>query len=171
MNRYEALKHAVIAHAGQTDKCDKAYILHPIAVASAFERRDPVLLEHLRGESAIEILVSVALLHDVYEDAPPHLRPSEREINDPYQWFALAAITRDTREPYERYLARVCDNDIAARVKLADLWHNLSPERQACLPEKERASLEARYLQARDRIWDALGYEWWPDDPQGPAEP
>jgi len=41
--------------------------------------------------------------------------------------------------------------------------HNLSPERQDCLPEDERKGLEKRYLKARDRIWEALGYEWWPD--------
>jgi hypothetical protein len=45
--------------------------------------------------------------------------------------------------------------------------HNLQPERQTCLPAKERKSLEARYPKARDRIWEALGHEWWPEGGEG----
>jgi (p)ppGpp synthase/HD superfamily hydrolase len=37
VNRYEALRHATIAHAPQLDKCGRPYILHPIAVANALE--------------------------------------------------------------------------------------------------------------------------------------
>lgn len=165
MNRYEALKHAVIAHAGQVDKCGKPYILHPMAVAGAIER-SPTYQER-RTDSGLEITVVVALLHDVYEDAPPMLRPAEREFKDPFSWPALAAVSKDENEPYAAYIERVCSNNIACIVKLADLWHNLSPERQDCLPEKERRGLEKRYLKARDRIWEALGYRWWPDPLEG----
>lgn len=44
----------------------------------------------------------------------------------------------------------------------ADLWHNLSPARQDCLPKAEALGLHMRYMKARDRLWEALGHEWWP---------
>lgn len=154
MTPYEALKHAVRAHGATLDKCDQPYILHPIAVAEAVERgavSGPVTL----GEHE----VVVALLHDVWEDTDYPWLYLELE---PGQRAALSAITRAKNEPYAVYLDRVCAAPIAAYVKLADLWHNLSPERQICLPPKERESLEKRYLQAREWIWEALDDRWWP---------
>jgi (p)ppGpp synthase/HD superfamily hydrolase len=171
VNRYKALKHAVKAHAGQVDKCGQPYILHPIAVAEAVDR-GPTPGKEGRGEFAMHWVygdgqtdaVVVALLHDVLED-------TDYEIPATYltgtQAQALRGITRRTdREPfpetYAEYIERVCADPVTSLVKLADLWHNLQPERQDCLPVKERAGLEKRYLKARDRIWEALGYEWWP---------
>jgi (p)ppGpp synthase/HD superfamily hydrolase len=153
LNRYEALKHAVKAHAGTLDKCGQSYVLHPIAVGEAIES-GPNAPE--RGEAAWrwvygggkEDAVVVALLHDVWEDTEYEL---DRAWFTDAQWDALYAITR---QPDETYAASI--------VKLADLHHNLSPERQACLPEKEQRSLEKRYLKARGQIWEALGFEWWP---------
>lgn len=154
MNRYEALKLAVKAHAGQLDKSGQPYILHPIAVAEA-------VAAHGRNlDVDVEGLVVVALWHDVLEDTDyTNWTPS---------WFTeeqiagILAITRQESEPYVDYINRVCEDRYARIVKLADLWHNLQPERQACLPSKEAASLEKRYLKARDQIWGALDYEWWP---------
>jgi hypothetical protein len=158
VNRYEALKHAVKAHAGQVDKCGQPYILHPIAVAEAVER---TLLSVTRRprQVSIESAVRVALLHDVLEDTD--YRWSEYELS-PAEWFALRAITREDGETYAHFVDRVAVDPLASIVKLGDLWHNLSPERQDCLPESERKGLEERYLKARERIWEALGYEWWP---------
>lgn len=155
MNRYEALKHAVKAHAGQTDKCGKPYILHPIAVAEAVEGAETL---------SIERYVVIALLHDVLEDTEHELPLTAGE-----RW-QLEKLTRRKQETYFVYIDRICDSwgadgidEVPMVVKLADLWHNLTPEHQACLPERERKSLEKRYLKARDRIWEALGYEWWPE--------
>lgn len=158
MNRYEALKHAVRAHAGQKDRCGKDYVLHPIAVAEACEQ-----FETLNTEP----FVVVALLHDVWEDTDYALPFAPDGDEDwPHQMNSLAKLTRSEHETYTEYIERVFGDYVASVVKLADLWHNLQPERQACLPDKERASLEARYLDARQRIWDALGYEWWPETEQ-----
>lgn len=159
MDRYEALKHAVKAHAGQLDKCGQPYILHPIAVAEAVEGAETL---------AIENLVIVALLHDVLEDTDYRL---PRQDLSTAQAAALDYLTRWTGATYEDYIDRLCEAiepkgakfELPLIVKLADLYHNLQPERQACLPEKERKSLEGRYLKARDRIWEALDYEWWPE--------
>lgn len=146
MNRYEALRQAVEAHAGQKDKCGRNYILHPIAVATALERAH-------HGEYAIV----AALLHDVLEDTPFRLKGlDERQAEH------LDILTKRPTESYAEYIERCLGDYTTARVKLADLWHNLQPERQTCLPDKEQASLEKRYLRARDRLWEA-GYEWWPE--------
>jgi len=163
VNRYEALKHAVKAHAGQTDKCGKPYILHPIAVAEAIERGpcfpwwEPEMLR-ITAMAEAEDAIVVALLHDVWEDTGYELPTGPNG-----QSVALAALTRMPDEPYVEYVERLSHNTLAATVKLADLYHNLQPERQDCLPAKERAPLEKRYLKARDRIWEALGHDWWPE--------
>jgi|SRR6185312_7718241 len=156
MNHYEALKHAVKAHAGQLDKCGQPYVLHPIAVAEAVEF-GPSLSMELRTDQ-IEALLPAALLHDVWEDTDYVLPIPETS----WLFGPLAALTRMPEEPYGDYVERVCGSKVASIVKLADIWHNLQPERQACLPEKERKSLKRRYLKARAQIWAALGYEWWP---------
>lgn len=159
MNRYEALKHAVKAHGKELDKCGELAVLHPIAVADAVEGADTL---------NIESHVVVALLHDVIEDTGYRL-----PALDLRQERALGLVTRTVAETYREYIERICAEryrdvaEIAMYVKLADLWHNLSPERQSCLPEDERKGLEKRYLKARDRIWEALGYEWWPEEISG----
>lgn len=35
MDRYEALRHAIKAHAGQIDKCGSLYVMRPVGVAMA----------------------------------------------------------------------------------------------------------------------------------------
>lgn len=162
MNRYEALKHAVKAHAGQVDKCGQPYILHPIAVAEVFDRPNlPVYLFDI-GPARVEDAVVVGLLHDVWEDTRYVLPRLPSYLAEP-----LAALTRVEGETYDAYIIRLCADPVAMLVKLADLWHNLSPQRQDCLPAAEAKSLQGRYLKARDRIWEALGYEWWPKSEGG----
>lgn len=164
MNRYEALKIAVEAHAGQKDKCGRDYILHPLAVADALE---PLAKVQALADPEYEDAVVVALLHDVWEDTDYGLPfPDADDDRWEVQIAALGKLTRADEETYAEYIERVCESRVACLVKLADLWHNLQPERQACLPEKERRGLEARYLKARARIWTALGYEWWPSTQQ-----
>lgn len=167
MNRYEALKHAVQAHAGQVDKCGEPYILHPMAVAEVFERAHQTYL-FPTGPETNEDAVVVALLHDVWEDTD-YNDHKDTDYNDHNGWLtrsqraALEALARGRAERYYDYIDRCAQVPLAAIVKLADLWHNLQPERQDCLPEKERKGLEKRYLKARDRTWEALAHEWWPE--------
>lgn len=170
MNRYEALKHAVKAHAGQVDKCGQPYILHPLAVAEVLEATEQVPQEPA---------VIVALLHDVLEDTDHELRA--QDFHD-FEWDALYLLTQQLDQTYAEYIDQICEaiiqlrpgqavsvhaydrSRLAAFVKLADLWHNLHPERAASLPSQERMRLRERYLGARERIWEALGHEWWPGE-------
>ena len=159
MKRYEALKHAVKAHAGQVDKCGQPYILHPIAVAEALEVSAEWIISPDRDNAAV-----VALLHDVWEDTDYDLPIGDLHYE---QVEALQLLTRQTDETFADYIAALADSPFAATVKLADLWHNLQPERLMCLPSAEALSLSRRYWKARDRIWEALGYEWWPEGGEG----
>lgn len=159
MKRYEAMRHAVLAHEAEVDKCGQLAVLHPIAVADACDEFETLYVENY---------VVVALLHDVWEDTDYGLPlPADDDEQGHKQFDALTAITRAVGEQYFDYIDRVAANYTASVVKLADLWHNLSPQRQACLPMTERQSLEARYLKARDRIWEAIDYEWWPEGEGG----
>lgn len=154
MDRYTALLHAVKAHGAALDKCGRLYVLHPIAVAEAVERME-VATELTLDEDC----VVAALLHDVWEDTEYGPMLSLNAV----QHRALILLTHNTgHESYFEYIAACGKDATATVVKLADLWHNLQPERMDCLPESERRSLERRYLKARQMLWDALGFEWWP---------
>lgn len=163
MNRYDALKHAVKAHGAALDKGRQLYILHLIEVADRVERswsdiKGTGPWQMLRGGASVESGVIVALLHDVWEDTDygpiGNLTETQRR--------ALIRITRQPEDTYAEYIEKIADDQLATVVKLADLSHNLSAERQSALPLKEQRSLETRYFTARNRLWDALGQEWWP---------
>lgn len=110
MTNYEfAFEIARRAHAAQKDKAGKAYIEHPITVAS---------LVH-SDEAKI-----AAILHDVAEDSDITVESLRvlfgDEIGD-----ALESLTHRKGENYEDYVKRVSKNEIATEVKIADLTHNL----------------------------------------------
>ncbi len=90
------------------------YITHPAAVVAL-----------LAGES--DEVLATAWLHDVLEDTPigyHDLRMAgiPREVRE-----AVVALTKDSKHgEYQEYLERVKRNEIARKVKIADMRHNLS---------------------------------------------
>lgn len=163
MNRYEALQHAVRAHGADTDWGGQLYVLHPMAVADRIEAtwgRLP-LSWGINKEDA----VVVALLHDVLEDTDYELRNSEFKS---VQWDTLDRVTRWPTETYREYIEKAAGSTLSTIVKLADLSHNMSDERKVGLTEKQLEAAaglqEKRYEPSRDRLWEALGAEWWPDE-------
>lgn len=158
MNRYEALRHAVKAHGTQTDWCGNLYVLHPMEVARRLD--DPI-----RTEASTEDVVVVALLHDVLEDTDYEL---DREWFTPEQWEALYLVTHTPDLTYREYIERIANsgNRVAMMVKLADLSHNMSDERKENLTPDRLATAQGlerdRYIPSRERLWKALGFEWWP---------
>jgi (p)ppGpp synthase/HD superfamily hydrolase len=133
-----ALKIAVEAHAGQTDKLGHAYILHPLRV-----------MQRCRGEVAM----SAAILHDVVEDTEwtfERLRDAgiEEAVID-----ALDALTKRDGEAYSDFVERAKRNPIAREVKLADVSDNLDLERLARVPDPDtRRRLAEKYLDAYARL-------------------
>ena len=137
----KALKLAFDAHKDQLDKSELPYVFHPFHLADQMETEDETV---------------VALLHDVVEDTKytfDDIRAmgfSEKVIE------ALTLLTHDDAEPYLEYVARLRDNDLARKVKLADLRHNSDLTRLDIIDEKAlmrvRKYAEAiRVLSERDR--------------------
>lgn len=133
-----AIQIALEAHAGQTDKNGGPYILHPLAVMGAMD-------------SPVDKIVAV--LHDVVEDTDVQLDYLAAEFSSDVV-EAVDALTkrkgsltgRSCRdETLEAYIARVRQNPIALRVKRADVAHNLSPSRIACLGSKDAVRLAKKY--------------------------
>lgn len=113
----DAFDLALQAHKNQVDKCGKPYFLHPMRIAAHFQELDD-------ADAAI-----VALLHDTVEDTWVTLEYLESYFPDDVIQ-AVDAITRLDGEVYRNYIKRVCQNDIARRVKKVDVEDNLRPERR-----------------------------------------
>lgn len=112
---------------GKTDLRGRPAVMHMVEVAAAVT------------QYGIHAMI-VAFLHDFYEnggvgelvDFPPFIRE------------AVDAVNRHDTESYRDYIARVAENELARKVKLADLRLNL-----ATCP---RASLRERYELAIARL-------------------
>jgi (p)ppGpp synthase/HD superfamily hydrolase len=89
------------------------YITHPESVAKSLEGEHPDV-------------IAAAWLHDVLEDTQTsvvHLK----NAGIPWQVIdAVELLTRDEGQPYEDYLHWISQDEIARKVKIADIRHNLS---------------------------------------------
>ena len=115
------------AHAGQIDKADQPYILHPLTVMAQMED----------VESKI-----VALLHDAIEDSDLTITELSQQGFPELITEAIAAITKLDGELYDDYLLRVMGNAIARKVKIADVSHNMDISRIANPTVKDFQRLE-----------------------------
>ena len=124
---------AFLAHSGKKDKEGSAYLEHPVRVSKNFETKDEII---------------VALLHDVLEDSnitAKNLRNmgfSERILD------AVQALTRHKMQCYSSYLAQVAQNELATKVKRADIQDNLDPARLNKLSPPVRKRLQKKYQNA-----------------------
>ncbi len=105
----KALRLAYEAHKGQYDKSGVPYVFHPLHLAEQMDDEDSIV---------------AALLHDVAEDTDYSLDDLRRMGFPARALAAVALLTHDPAEPYLDYVARVKENAVARRVKLADLRHN-----------------------------------------------
>jgi (p)ppGpp synthase/HD superfamily hydrolase len=134
------------AHEGQIDKSGRPYYLHPLRVA--------MRLMHC---SAAER--HAALLHDVIEDTRVTL-DDLRELGYSGEVLELVALlTRDKPggESHNAYIERIVRSGEprALRVKLADVYDNMSPARTRSLPSHERG-LRHRFARDAERLRAAL---------------
>lgn len=118
-----ALKLCYAAHKDQTDKSGLPYVFHPF---------------HLAEQMQDEASVVVALLHDVVEDTPYTLEDLAQMGFPQPVLDALALLTHDPSVPYLDYVAKLKENPIARRVKLADLRHNSDLTRLSQVTGKDR---------------------------------
>ena len=123
MNLIEkSLDIALSSHKGQKDKAGETYILHPLRVMSKMET---------------EKEMSVAILHDVIED-------SEMTSEDLLQSGipeiivdALICLTKNRNESYEEFIDRICLNDLARKIKIADIQDNINILRLTEVADKD----------------------------------
>lgn len=120
-NIEKALQIAARAHEGQKDKSGQPYILHPLRVMMS-----------VKGEDAL----IVAVLHDVIEDTSitdEDLRQAgfREEIV-----AAVLCVTHRKDESYADYVVRCKGNEVARRVKLADLEDNWRLDRCLLRPQR-----------------------------------
>lgn len=136
----KALEIAWKAHEGQTDKAGKPYIQHPLAVASRMETEEEI---------------AIALLHDVVEDTEVTFEDLEQAGFPKRVLDALRLLTHDPAEDYFTYIERVKGNQLARKVKLADLAHNSQIDRLSEITEKDRERLE-KYRKAKEMMGEKL---------------
>lgn len=109
----KAMVIAYNAHINQFDRAEVPYIYHPI---------------HLAEQMDTEIECVVALLHDVVEDCG--ITFEQLEIDFPKEIIqVLKLLTRNKEMKYMDYIMEIKKNDIAKKVKIADIKHNADESR------------------------------------------
>lgn len=117
----KALQIAAQAHEGQKDKAGEPYILHSLRTMMS-----------VHGEEA----QIVAVLHDVIEDTSVTADDLRKAGFNEKVVDAVLCVTHPQDEPYADYVVRCKSNEIARRVKLADLEDNSRLARNILEPER-----------------------------------
>ena len=117
----KAMQIAFDVHKDQTDKTGMPYIFHPILVANQMED---------------ETTTCVALLHDVMEDGNITFDYLKKQGFSEEIITAIKYLTHDEKVDYMDYVAKIKENKIATKVKLADLEHNSDITRLSYIDEK-----------------------------------
>lgn len=130
----DAIKLAMEAHYGQSDPLlDEPYILHPLRV-----------MQRLRDIGEPENVQAAGVLHDIFERSA--ITPEQMlELG----WSApligtLLSVTRTEGETLEQAATRAAADPSGGKVRLADVYDRLRPERLAQLEDREATDEVAR---------------------------
>lgn len=127
------------AHKGQLDKAGAPYILHPLYLAEQCEDEKTTI---------------VALLHDVFEDSDCYsFDDLEARGFDADVIEAVRCLTHKESVAYMDYIAALKSNNLARRVKLLDLKHNLDINR---VPREEQEEFIKKMSKKRALYQEAL---------------
>lgn len=130
-----AITVAAVAHFDQSDKADKAYILHPLR-----------MMMRLRTDD--EELMAIAVLHDVLEDCK---ECTEQDLRDAGMTGRVVAgvksLTHKDGESYEDYIKRCGQNPDARLVKIEDLRDNSDITRLKGLRPEDHKRMD-KYMKA-----------------------
>jgi len=140
MNLEQAISIASLAHAGQSDKGGEPYILHPLRVMMKLKDEKQRI---------------VAVLHDVIEDTDITHQDLLNQGLDSELANVILILTRRKDENYDEYINRICYDELAMRVKLADLNDNMDMSRIDILTEKDYQRL-AKYRVVRKILENIL---------------
>lgn len=126
------------AHKGQKDRAGEDYFQHVIFVANLVD-----------GEQE----KAVALLHDVVEDTATTI-DDLRAVGIPDEVIsAVAVLTKQKSDSYFEYIEQVKKNELARKIKLADLTHNADLNRFS-QPSKKDYERRGKYIKAMEILKD-----------------
>jgi (p)ppGpp synthase/HD superfamily hydrolase len=142
----KALQIAAQAHEGQKDKEGLPYILHPLRAMMSVEG----------GEAQI-----VAVLHDVIEDTSVTADDLRQAGFSESVVAAVLCVTHRQDEPYADYVVRCKGDEVARRVKLADLQDNWRLDRTLLRPHRFEADVARlhRYVLSYKFLTDQITEE------------
>ena len=121
------------------DKAGKAYIMHPVRVASKFKEDD---------------LIIVSLLHDVVEDTDIQLDQIESMFGKEIA-LAVDGLTRRESESFDDFISRCSKNELSRRVKIEDLKDNMNLSRLKTVSEKDLSRVE-KYKKALNNLMSLM---------------
>lgn len=128
----KALKLCFEAHKDQLDKSSLPYVFHPF---------------HLAEQMDSEETTVVALLHDVVEDTSYTIEDLKNMGFSEKILEAVSLMTHEEGMEYMDYVKKIKNNEIARKVKLADLKHNSDLKRLDKVDEKALKRRE-KYIKA-----------------------
>jgi len=137
MNDLErAVDIAVDAYEGQTDKAGETYIRHPLRVMQQMDTETERV---------------VAVLHDVVEDAEYTLADVEHAFDAEVRDAVDALTKRDGEDYLDEFIPRTTANEIAQKVKRADIEDNMDLTRLSDVND-EILEKQATYHEAFQRL-------------------
>ncbi len=116
----KSLHIALRAYAGKTDRAGREYIHHPLRVMAKMKT---------------DLEMSVALLHDVIEDSDITAEQLLAEGIPAEVVDAIVCLSRNENEDYQDFVGRTKKNELAAKIKIADIEDNIDVLRLASLDE------------------------------------
>ena len=116
-----AIRLAMTGHAGQFDKGNMPYILHPLHVMLQMDSIDEMI---------------VAVLHDVIEDTSITIDILRSNGFDEDIISDVDLLTKKEGQAYNEYIMKIKASSRATKVKLADMRHNSDLTRMPVVEEK-----------------------------------
>jgi (p)ppGpp synthase/HD superfamily hydrolase len=102
-----------------------------------------------------ETAMAAAVLHDMLEDTDSSPESLREEGLPPEVIRLVSLCTRNPGEAYMDYVLRLSPDPVARAIKMADLKHNMAPERLACLTDQDLGRIR-KYHEAC-RFLEGLG--------------
>lgn len=132
----KAMNLAYIKHHNQFDKAGYPYIAHLLHIAERMSDEDTTI---------------VALLHDILEDTQVKEKDLEELGFSKNIIEAIKLLTHKKYTPYMEYIQKLKNNDIAKKVKIQDLKHNLDTYRIDDIKETDLKRIE-KYKKALELL-------------------
>jgi len=123
----QAISIALTAHKGKLDKGGDDYIVHPMRVMNTMETTEEKI---------------VALLHDVVEDSNITILQLKENGFPKKVLKAVALLTKNENQEYEKYIEAIKINPLATKVKLADLKDNMNLTRLKKITEADKRRMK-----------------------------